>query len=147
MNKIRLIKAEKNNLTHKENVLLIRNKYSSESKLYTKKIPLENHDQWWNESFDGQKIHIIYFNEDIIGYIWLNKANQISIALHPIYINKGIGTIAYKEFEKMSKTELKFIKAEVSIDNNISRRFFEKNGFILFQIINDEFIEYKKVLQ
>ena len=79
----------------------------------------------------------IYTEEDnICGYVAVeNKSKILSILVKETMRREGIGTVLIqnckKEFEKLS--------VDVPKKNRIVRLFFEKNGFKMVDVINDEF--------
>ena len=77
------------------------------------------------------------FNEDVCGYIRLTKKgedpkriNEISIAIIRKLQNSGIGSYAYKLFEKkIKKRSISKIVAKVVPNNIKAQNFFLRNGF------------------
>ena len=77
------------------------------------------------------------FKEDVCGYIRLTKKgedtkriNEISIAIIRKLQNSGIGSYAYKLFEKkIKKRGISKIVAKVLPGNIKAQKFFIKNGF------------------
>jgi RimJ/RimL family protein N-acetyltransferase len=129
--------ADKNRESHRRGVWIAFNENLDYNIITTKPISYENHCKWWEKAFDKEYIYIVLFNEDVCGYIRLTKkgdgpktVNEISIAIIRKLQNLGIGSYAYKLFEKkITKRSILKIVAKVLPNNLKAQRFFIKNGF------------------
>ena len=129
--------ADKNRESHRRGVWIAFNENIGFNVTTTKPISYENHCKWWEKAFDKEYIYVVLFNEDVCGYIRLTKKgedpkriNEISIAIIRKLQNSGIGSYAYKLFEKkIKKRGISKIVAKVLPDNIKAQKFFIKNGF------------------
>lgn len=129
--------ADKNRESHRRGVWIAFNENIGFNVTTTKPISYENHCKWWEKAFDKEYIYVVLFNEDVCGYIRLTKKgedskiiNEISIAIIRKLQNSGIGSYAYKLFEKkIKKRGISKIVAKILPDNIKAQNFFLKNGF------------------
>ena len=77
------------------------------------------------------KWYIIWNNEQRIGSIYLTKQDEIGIVIKKEFQKGGIGKSALQLI--INKNPRQRYLANVAINNNKSKRFFEKNDFKLIQ--------------
>jgi len=138
LEKVRVLKADKDNEKHRESVWNIFNGNIEYFHLTSSPISYEEHCKWWETAFEKEYIYVIQLELDICGYIRLSKfrtdtkeKHEISIALSKDAQYLGIGSIALKLFEiEMSNMGISKIIANTEINNKIGQNFFEKNGFL-----------------
>lgn len=89
----------------------------------------------------------IYMENNKIGFILLNEYALKEFFLWDYVIdfnfqNKGYGTLALKELFDylLNNYGVKKITTTCKYDNNIAKHFYEKMGFEVFEIVNNEFI-------
>lgn len=136
-NQIKLIPAEKDNEIHKKGILKVFNENINNFHLTSEPVSYENHYKWWDRNFEKEFIYVIIHNSEICGYIRLTKnrtntkeKHEISIAILKKYQKLGIGTFAYKLFEKkMKKIGINEIIVNNQIENETGQRFFENLEF------------------
>jgi len=129
--------ADKKRESHRRGVWIAFNENIGFNVTTTKPISYENHCKWWEKAFDKEYIYVVLFNEDVCGYIRLTKKGEhpkriyeISIAIFRKLQNSGIGSFAYKLFEKkIKKRNISKIVAKVHPDNLQAQKFFIKNRF------------------
>ena len=96
-----------------------------------RKIKFNLHNKWFSKFICDNKIYLIKYNFQHVGYLRLEfkKLNkiEISIFIKQKFQNKNIASDALK-FVTIKFKKYKFI-AKVINSNLISRNFFEKNGF------------------
>lgn len=129
--------AVQSNLEHKKRILQIFNENIEFFYLTKEPITYVEHSKWWKSAFIDEFIYIIKYKAEIHGYIRLTKnktvskeKHEISIALSDEVKKMGIGSIAYKKFERIiRKKNIKKIIAHTIYSNKIARDFFERNNF------------------
>lgn len=84
---------------------------------------------------------VCLINEKIIGYIVASKNNSghiISLAVHPKFRRKGVGSILLEEALKSMKNEgISLVKLEVNENNNSAINFYKKHGFKILRKIKE----------
>jgi len=137
LHQVKVIPANKKDDLHKKAVWKIFNENIGYNLVTTKKVSYKQHCKWWDKIFQKEYVYLILYNFEICGYIRLSKKgtnsreiNEISIALSKKFQTKGIGSVAYKLFEKeMKQKGINRIIALTDIKNIKSQKFFEKNSF------------------
>lgn len=99
----------------------------------TPQVPsLDEHMKWYFQSINNpdRKIWMLDFNDDLVGYIRLDKTkfgNEVSILISNEYKNLGLASSALSQLK--TKTQLPRIIAYVLPENRASIKLFEKAGF------------------
>lgn len=135
--RVKVIQAEINNEAHKKGIWSVKNENLDYSIVTNKFIPYEEHNKWWDTIFDDEYIFVIVYESEVCGYIRLTKKrtsfkekNEISISLAKKFQDSGLGSYAYNLFEaKMKKNGINQIIALTHINNELGKKFFEKNKF------------------
>lgn len=146
--KIQIVKAKQENENHRNGIWNIRNENLGYTFSNNDHFSFENHCKWWENVFKQEYVYLILYKSKISGYIRLTKIrtilkekNEISIAIIKNFHNTGMGSYALKLFEEeMKKIGITEIIANTDINNELGKRFFEKNDF------NKTFIRYLKKL-
>jgi len=72
-------------------------------------------------------IHVLGVPRKVIGTYYITKNNEIGIFIFKHYQGLGYGDIVMERILELHKR--KKLVANININNNISRKFFEKHGF------------------
>lgn len=96
-----------------------------------KKMPSYEQHLKFLKSKPYSKWYIIWNNEQRIGSIYLTKQDEIGIVIKKEFQKVGVGKIALQLI--INKNPRQRYLANVAINNNKSKRFFEKNDFKLIQ--------------
>lgn len=96
-----------------------------------KKMPSYEQHLKFLKSKPYSKWYIIWNNEQRIGSIYLTKQDEIGIVIKKEFQKVGIGKMALQLI--INKNPRQRYLANVAINNNKSKRFFEKNDFKLIQ--------------
>lgn len=96
-----------------------------------KKMPSYEQHLKFLKSKPYSKWYIIWNNEQRIGSIYLTKQDEIGIVIKKEFQKGGIGKRALQLI--INKNPRQRYLANVAINNNKSKRFFEKNDFKLIQ--------------
>lgn len=96
-----------------------------------KKMPSYEQHLKFLKSKPYSKWYIIWNNEQRIGSIYLTKQDEIGIVIKKEFQKGGIGKSALQLI--INKNPRQRYLANVAINNNKSKRFFEKNDFKLIQ--------------
>ena len=111
--------------------------------------------QWINESYLNQsKTLVLKLDNWIIGHISFRTNDQTKSAhifhliIDPIQQQKGYGKklISYAQ-ELITKKKIEKIKINVLNNNRIAKKFYEKNGFIVFKNSKSGKIKMFKILE
>ncbi|MGC8565452.1 MAG: ribosomal protein S18-alanine N-acetyltransferase [Thermoplasmata archaeon] len=106
----------------------------------TEKYSLEIYESIYNSWPNG--FIVATYGSKIIGVIASTKnsvyeARILMFSVDIPYQNKGIGTLLLKRFEQICREEgIKAIRLEVRISNDNAIKFYEKNGFVIINMIN-----------
>jgi len=99
-------------------------------------IPFLSHDAWFENKYfksDEHRCYVLVIRDEIYGYCRFDRGLEkgvfvVSIALHPSYQGKGLGSRFLKE--ALALFDLPgAMEADVSITNAASLRLFEKLDF------------------
>lgn len=96
-----------------------------------KKMPSYEQHLKFLKSKPYSKWYIIWNNEQRIGSIYLTKQDEIGIVIKKEFQKVGIGKMALQLI--INKNPRQRYLANVALNNNKSKRFFEKNDFKLIQ--------------
>ena len=111
--------------------------------------------QWINESYLNQsKTLVLKLDNWIIGHISFRTNDQTKSAhifhliIDPVQQQKGYGEklISYTQ-ELITKKKIEKIKINVLNNNRIAKKFYEKNGFIVFKNSKSGKIKMYKILE
>lgn len=107
-------------------------------KMYTNNrsvTPIE-HKAWFGRLLERSDVLLLiaWSEQSKIGYVRYDiteKTATVSIALHPEYQNRGMGSELLQRAEAwvVDEKKIECIQAEIKVFNQASRRLFEKNGF------------------
>jgi hypothetical protein len=129
---MRNITIKKTNLFDSQIFFTVRNnKKNRKNSLNIHKIKINDHNEWFKKNYNNKYYFTCFEGNTRIGYVrgdLVGDTNVISIAFDIKNQNKNIGTQCLKLFEKKINENCIFI-AKVKKKNNLSSRFFEKNGF------------------
>lgn len=138
------------NINHSKFLFLLYN-YSIDNgfSISRKKINYKHHVQWLKDKLNDSdtKIYIGYIGIKKIGYVRFEKIKKnkyvVSIANHPNFIGKGLGSKLLKlSINKFSRNKkLIYIYALVKKNNLPSKKTFIKNNFKLKKKISKSLIE------
>ena len=113
----------------------------------SKEIFWEDHKNWFKNSLKNKNIHMLVCEESIdkskIGIVRLDIQKDfsiISINLSPQKKGMGLGFVCLKNSILRFKKDfahIKYLLAEIKIDNIPSIKSFEKVGFIFVKIYNN----------
>lgn len=85
---------------------------------------------------------VALYNNKIVGVLAASKASiyEARILMFSVdipYQNRGVGTILLKYFENVCREEgIRAIRLEVRIYNDSAIKFYEKNGFVIINMIS-----------
>lgn len=96
-----------------------------------KKMPSYSEHIKFVKSKPYSKWYIIKRSKTKIGSIYLSKNDEVGIFLKKIFQEKGFASIALKLL--IEKNPRKRYLANINPKNNLSKKFFKKNGFKLIQ--------------
>ena len=111
--------------------------------------------QWINQSYSNQSNTLVLKLDNwIIGHISFKTNDQTKSAhifhliIDPIQQQKGYGEklISYAQ-ELITKKKIEKIKINVLNNNRIAKKFYEKNGFIVFKNSKSGKIKMFKILE
>ena len=122
-----LVDTKKSNLVYKmRNSKIMRN-----NSINKRKIKFNTHKVWFKEFLSQNKLYLVKFNLQYIGYLRLEFKKfdkiEISIFIKQKFQNKNIASKILK-FALVKFKKYKFV-AKVIKSNLISQKFFRKNGF------------------
>tara|TARA_B100000674_G_C37932064_1_gene958463 strand:+ start:435 stop:902 length:468 start_codon:yes stop_codon:yes gene_type:complete len=122
-----LVDTKKSNLVYKmRNSKIMRN-----NSINKRKIKFNTHKVWFKEFLSQNKLYLVKFNLQYIGYLRLEFKKfdkiEISIFIKQKFQNKNIASKILK-FALVKFKKYKFV-AKVIKSNLISQNFFRKNGF------------------
>ncbi len=122
-----LVDTKKSNLVYKmRNSKIMRN-----NSINKRKIKFKTHKVWFKEFLSQNKLYLVKFNLQYIGYLRLEFKKfdkiEISIFIKQKFQNKNIASKILK-FALVKFKKYKFV-AKVIKSNLISQNFFRKNGF------------------
>ncbi|MGC8662964.1 MAG: ribosomal protein S18-alanine N-acetyltransferase [Thermoplasmata archaeon] len=106
----------------------------------TEKYSLEIYHSIYNSWPEGFILADV--DSKIVGVIASNKnsiyeARILMFSVDTPYQNMGIGTMLLKHFEDVCRQEgIRAIRLEVRISNDSAIKFYEKNGFVIINMIN-----------
>ena len=121
----------------------------------SKEIFWEDHENWYKNSLKDKNIHMLICEESMdkskIGIVRFDIQNDfsiVSINLSPQMKGMGLGFLCLKNSILRFKKDfehIKYLVAEIKIDNIPSIRIFEKVGFI-FEKKSNNINQYKLIL-
>tara|TARA_Y100001935_G_C16974308_1_gene345616 strand:- start:48 stop:515 length:468 start_codon:yes stop_codon:yes gene_type:complete len=122
-----LVDTKKSNLVYKmRNSKIMRN-----NSINKRKIKFNTHKVWFKEFLSQNKLYLVKFNLQYIGYLRLEFKKfdkiEISIFIKQKFQNKNIASKILK-FALVKFKKYRFV-AKVIKSNLISQNFFRKNGF------------------
>ncbi|MCV0430375.1 GNAT family N-acetyltransferase [Nitrosopumilus sp.] len=112
-------------------ILELRNEFFQMFYKQTKPIQKDEHYAYLTENEKNQNFHhwMIKFNKKTVGYVRILN-EDVGIMIKKEYQSKGIATKALELVEKEAKKEsIKKLIALVKIENEESKKIFEKNNF------------------
>lgn len=119
-----------------DTILQLRNDFYENFYIQKKPLTKKEHYKYLKEQKKNPKFHhwMIIVNNNVAGYIRI-KNNDIGIIIGKEFQNKGIGSIALKLAEQKARLlGLSKLVALVKIENESSKKIFEKNGYDLKMI-------------
>jgi RimJ/RimL family protein N-acetyltransferase len=111
----------------------------------------QNLKKWFENQINSSNrvIYVFYYNEDIAGYLYIDKVNkeeaEVSFGVHESLNGRGIGTqIIGFAVEKIKEMSYKRVSAFVSELNVGSMKVFNKNLFKTTKVYELRYIEQAK---
>ena len=105
----------------------------------TSELPLEKHKSFWSKKIKSEDdfSFIVEYEGIPAGIARLDKKEmdgkegyEVDILIAPEYQNRGLGSLALQELRKIIKEKnLKNVFSRVKVNNEASRKIFEKNRF------------------
>jgi L-amino acid N-acyltransferase YncA len=98
-------------------------------------ISYEDHCKWFAEKIEDETnlFYVISYNGEDAGYIRVDGENEVSIALHPSWQGKGLGSGSLNELCQSLAARTMFnekpLRATILKTNKISMNAFLKAGF------------------